>query len=274
MYKIITEDHFNPEELLGTVDMSAEYNIIDLKNRIEASVVIWQRKMVHKEGKLSWGHGVKFEKREKFEARAENVLLLIKHRFPGIAQSALDISKIQYNRVYHENHLLFMLSFRICYSTYVYSLQKFSAIFPPQDIGLAILESYSRTLESLAFTVMSRIEDVLHADSLAQASNTRTQESMRMASLSRYDTDKVVIDAKAEVERLGRMEPVSATLFDFVSPRDQDVVAMKMDSKEKGCRGDAHSRKLTKVSPIATKRYSYLEKLENLSGTRSPISRH
>ncbi|BAF18219.1 rop guanine nucleotide exchange factor 9 [Oryza sativa Japonica Group] len=240
MYKIITEDHFNPEELLGTVDMSAEYNIIDLKNRIEASVVIWQRKMVHKEGKLSWGHGVKFEKREKFEARAENVLLLIKHRFPGIAQSALDISKIQYNR----------------------------------DIGLAILESYSRTLESLAFTVMSRIEDVLHADSLAQASNTRTQESMRMASLSRYDTDKVVIDAKAEVERLGRMEPVSATLFDFVSPRDQDVVATKMDSKEKGCRGDAHSRKLTKVSPIATKRYSYLEKLENLSGTRSPISRH
>uniref|UniRef100_A0A0D9WJN2 PRONE domain-containing protein n=1 Tax=Leersia perrieri TaxID=77586 RepID=A0A0D9WJN2_9ORYZ len=238
MYKIITDDYFNPEELLGTVDLSAEHNIVDLKNRIEASVVIWQRKMVQKEGKLSWGHGVKFEKRERFEARAENVLLLIKHRFPGIAQSALDISKIQYNR----------------------------------DIGLAILESYSRTLESLAFTVMSRIEDVLHADSLVQ--DHTTQDSMRMPSLSSDDTDKVVLDAKAEVERLRRMEPFSATLFDFVGPRDQDVEATKMDSRDIGRREDTPGRKLTKVSPIATKRFSYLEKLENLGGTRSPISRH
>uniref|UniRef100_J3M9N9 PRONE domain-containing protein n=1 Tax=Oryza brachyantha TaxID=4533 RepID=J3M9N9_ORYBR len=99
MYKIITDDYFDPEELLGSVDLSEEHNTVDLKNRIEASVVIWQRKMVQKEGKLTWGHGVKFEKRERFEARAENVLLLIKHRFPGIAQSVLDISKIQYNRV-------------------------------------------------------------------------------------------------------------------------------------------------------------------------------
>ncbi|KAF0928296.1 hypothetical protein E2562_039407 [Oryza meyeriana var. granulata] len=237
-YKIITDDYFDPEELLGSVDLSAEHNIVDLKNRIEGSVVIWQRKMAHKEGKLAWGHGVKFEKRERFEARAENVLLLIKHRFPGIAQSALDISKIQYNR----------------------------------DIGLAILESYSRTLESLAFTIMSRIEDVLHADSLTQ--DTTTQESMRIVSLSADDTDKIVLDAKAEVERLRRMEPVSATLFDFVGPRDKDVEATRMDSQDTGCREDAHGRKLTKVSPIATKRFSYLEKLENLGGTRSPISRH
>lgn len=37
-----------------------------------------------------------------------------------------------------------------------------------QDIGLAIMESYSRVLESLAHTVMSRIEDVLEADRLTQ----------------------------------------------------------------------------------------------------------
>jgi hypothetical protein len=99
MYKIITDDYFNPEELLSAVDLSEEHNIVDLKNRIEASVVIWQKKMTHKDSKLSWGHGISHEKRVTFEGRAENVLLLIKHRFPGIAQSALDISKIQYNRV-------------------------------------------------------------------------------------------------------------------------------------------------------------------------------
>ncbi|GJN15202.1 hypothetical protein PR202_gb02096 [Eleusine coracana subsp. coracana] len=147
MYKIITDDYFDPEELLGAVDLSEEHNIVDLKNRIEASVVIWQKKMTHKDSKLSWGHGVSHEKRITFEGRAENVLLLIKHRFPGIAQSSLDISKIQDNR----------------------------------DVGLAILESYSRTLESLAFTVMSRIEDVLNADLATQ--DHKDVESMKMSSL-------------------------------------------------------------------------------------------
>ncbi|KAL5202488.1 hypothetical protein ABZP36_013440 [Zizania latifolia] len=276
MYKIITNDHFDPEELLGSLDLSAEHNTVDLKNRIEASVVIWQRKMTQKEGKLSWGHGVKFEKRERFEARAENVLLLLKHRFPGIAQSALDISKIQYNRVSGSicfSYCLFLDFLRyFCLLTHTPCIQFSTVFFFSQDVGLAILESYSRSLESLAFTVMSRIEDVLHADSLVQ--DATTQESMRIPSLSANDMDRVVLDAKAEVERLRRMEPISATLFDFVGPRDQVVEATKLDSHNTGCMEDAQARKLTKVSPIATRRFSYLEKLENLGGTRSPISRH
>ncbi|KAM0921925.1 hypothetical protein ACQ4PT_006525 [Festuca glaucescens] len=233
MYKLITDEYFDPEELIATVDLSNEYNIVDLKNRIEASVVIWQKKMTQKDtGKLSWGHGVSHEKRGRFEGRAENVLLLLKHRFPGISQSALDISKIQYNR----------------------------------DVGSAILESYSRTLESLAYTVMSRIEDVLHADSLAQ--DPKNADAMRMPSLQSDDTDTVVQDAKDEVERLGRMEPLNATLFDYVGPRDGDIESMIAESE------DPDGAKLTKVSPIATKRFSYLDKLEHLGGTRSPISRH
>ncbi|XP_048549188.1 rop guanine nucleotide exchange factor 9-like [Triticum urartu] len=229
MYKLITDDYFNPEELIATVDLSNEYNIVDLKNRIEASVVIWQKKM-QRDGK--WGHGVSHEKRGRFEGRAENVLLLLKHRFPGISQSALDISKIQYNR----------------------------------DVGSAILESYSRTLESLAYTVMSRIEDVLHADSLTQ--DPKQGDSLRMPSLTSDDTDTVVQDAKDEMGRLGRMEPVNSTLFDLVGPRDGTIETMILESQ------DPQGKKLSKVSKIGTKRYSYLDKLENLGGARSPISRH
>lgn len=72
--------------------------MLDLKNRIEASVVIWKRKMHNKDGK-SWSSAVSLEKREQFEERAETILHLLKHRFPGTPQSALDISKIQFNRV-------------------------------------------------------------------------------------------------------------------------------------------------------------------------------
>lgn len=81
------------------MDLSTEHKVLDLKNRIEASIVIWKRKMHHKDGKGSWGSGVSLEKRELFEDRAETILLLLKQRFPGIPQSSLDISKIQFNRV-------------------------------------------------------------------------------------------------------------------------------------------------------------------------------
>ncbi|XP_074587181.1 rop guanine nucleotide exchange factor 12-like [Curcuma longa] len=134
LYKNITDDDFDAEAFLSSIDLSTEHKILELKDRIEASVVIWKRKMNNKDSKSSWSSGISMEKREQFEDRAETILLIIKHRFPGIPQSTLDISKIQDNK----------------------------------DVGFSILESYSRVLESLAFTVMSRIEDVLRADALAR----------------------------------------------------------------------------------------------------------
>lgn len=92
-------EFFDPAQFLSTLDLSSEHKVLDLKNRIEASILIWKRKMVNKDGKSTWGSGVSMEKRELFEERAETILLLLKHRFPGLPQSTLDISKIQFNRV-------------------------------------------------------------------------------------------------------------------------------------------------------------------------------
>lgn len=92
-------DYFDPLEFLSGMDLSTEHKVLDLKDRIEASIVIWKRKMNHKDGKSSWSSVVSFEKRELFEERVETILLLIKQNFTGIPQSALDISKIQYNKV-------------------------------------------------------------------------------------------------------------------------------------------------------------------------------
>merc|ERR1712070_1132560 len=94
IYRSITVDLFDPEQFLDTMDLSTEHKVLDLKNRIEASIIIWKRKMHQKDGKSSWGSIVSLEKREQFEERAETILLLLKQRFPGIPQSSLDISKI------------------------------------------------------------------------------------------------------------------------------------------------------------------------------------
>ncbi|KAG6390728.1 hypothetical protein SASPL_148473 [Salvia splendens] len=82
MYKSITDEFFDPDVFLQSVDLSSEHKILDLKNKIEASVVIWERKMNAKDSKPAWGSAVSMEKREIFEDRAETILLILKHRFP------------------------------------------------------------------------------------------------------------------------------------------------------------------------------------------------
>ncbi|KAF5805311.1 putative PRONE domain, Rop guanine nucleotide exchange factor [Helianthus annuus] len=134
IYKSITDEFFDPGQFLSTMDLSSEQNVMDVKNKVEASIVIWKRKMNYKELKSSWSSSISSEKREVFEERAETILLLIKQKFPALAQSALDVSKIEHNK----------------------------------DIGQSILESFSRVLESLTNTVLKLIEDVLKADEVAQ----------------------------------------------------------------------------------------------------------
>ncbi|CAI0423142.1 unnamed protein product [Linum tenue] len=220
IYKSITVEFFDPDQFLSTMDLSSEHKILDLKNRIEASIVIWKRKMIQKDGKSGWGSAVSIEKREQFEDRAETILLIIKQRFPGIPQSSLEISKIQDNR----------------------------------DVGYAILESYSRILESLAHTVLSRIEDVLYADQVARS------PTKGAGTPPSEDRDRTSVDA-----------PLAMTLSDFMgwegdqNDNDDDLI----EATEEISKQD--SKLSEKLASVETRKTSYLD---NLVGSRSPTSRH
>ncbi|GFS44431.1 RHO guanyl-nucleotide exchange factor 8 [Actinidia rufa] len=237
IYKSITGgDYFDPNHFLSTMDLSSEHKILDLKNRIEASIVIWKRKMNAKDGKSSWSSAVSLEKRELFEDRAETALLIIKQRFPGLPQSALDISPTGYN-----------------------------------DVGHAVLESYSRILESLAYTVISRIEDVLHADSLAQNPSLGQQKRNPLIDSS-LTADKFP-NVREELEKLNLSEtPASMTLSDFMGwTLDQGDAEMKKDSADEWFK-DNDAKILSKPPNVVTnKKFSYIE---TLGGLRSPTARH
>ncbi|KAI3463329.1 hypothetical protein Pfo_019992 [Paulownia fortunei] len=234
MYKSITDEYFDPDYFLSSVDLSSEHKILDLKNRIEASVVIWKRKMNAKDSKSSWGSAVSLEKREIFEDRAETILLILKHRFPGLPQSDLDISKIQCN----------------------------------QDVGQAILESYSRIIESLAFTVLSRIEDVMHADSLARNPSSAEQKRFPFKEPSPIMGSEKLPNAK---EDNSAETPTSMTLLDFMGWNlDNGETETKKDLQD-----EVDTKHLSKPPNIVTnKKISYIERLENLGGSRSPTARH
>lgn len=147
IYRYITADQFSPECLLDCLDLSSEHHTLEVANRIEAAVHVWklkdQKKLTNhmKNKRSSWGGKVKGlvadgEKNHFLAERAETLLHCLRLRFPGLPQTALDMNKIQYNK----------------------------------DVGQSILESYSRVMESLAFNIVARIDDVLYVDDATKRS--------------------------------------------------------------------------------------------------------
>uniref|UniRef100_A0A804JGX6 PRONE domain-containing protein n=1 Tax=Musa acuminata subsp. malaccensis TaxID=214687 RepID=A0A804JGX6_MUSAM len=152
MHRYVTSDQFSPDCLLDCLDLSSEHQALEIANRVEASTYIWRRRRVarpvsNRNGiattKSSWRTAVKdmvvdaAGKRELFADRAETILLCLKQRFPGLTQTALDVCKIQFNK----------------------------------DLGKSILESYSRVLESLAFNIVARIDELLYVDDFSKNSD-------------------------------------------------------------------------------------------------------
>ncbi|XP_047066457.1 rop guanine nucleotide exchange factor 3-like [Lolium rigidum] len=127
---------FSPEYLLDCLELSSEHEALETADRVEAAMHVWRRKANHGHSKSPWSAVkdlMESDKNVMLASRAEDVLLCLKQRFPGLSQTTLDASKIQYNK----------------------------------DVGQAILESYSRVLESLAYTIVTCIDDVLFADESA-----------------------------------------------------------------------------------------------------------
>ncbi|KAI5073366.1 hypothetical protein GOP47_0011379 [Adiantum capillus-veneris] len=153
LYAMICSERFSPDALIASLNSTHEHNILELVNRVEAALYIWRRKLyirhtqAHvKDGRTgskgSWGltkdgGATDLEKRELLSDRAESLLMLLRQKFPGLPQTILDMNKIQYNK----------------------------------DVGQSILESYSRILESLAFNVLSKINDVLHVDDVVRCNH-------------------------------------------------------------------------------------------------------
>ncbi|XP_062194770.1 rop guanine nucleotide exchange factor 1-like [Phragmites australis] len=146
IYRYITAEQFSPECLLDCLDLSSEHHTLEVANRIEAAIHVWRLKGQKKstpqaKSKKSWGGKVKGlvndkEKSHTLSERADGLLQSLRLRYPGLPQTSLDMNKIQYNK----------------------------------DVGQSILESYSRVLESLAFNIIARIDDVLYVDDATKKS--------------------------------------------------------------------------------------------------------
>ncbi|KAJ3688998.1 hypothetical protein LUZ61_018162 [Rhynchospora tenuis] len=129
-----TPDQFSAESVLSSLKISSEHEALEIADKVEAALYIWKRKVNLSHNRNPWDMRSDLvsdgDKNVVLLSRARSLLLSLKEKYPSLSQTTLDTSKLQYNK----------------------------------DVGKAILESYSRVLESLAYNIVSWIDDVLRAN--------------------------------------------------------------------------------------------------------------
>ncbi|KAL2544404.1 Rop guanine nucleotide exchange factor 14 [Forsythia ovata] len=138
-YKILTAESISAEEMVSCLNLKSEHEALEVINRLETAMLAWKERITEQASgkspvRTSWSF-VKdpiseLDKVESLVNRAEVLLQLLKTKYPNLPQSFLDVTKVQYGK----------------------------------DVGLSILEAYSRTLANLSFSILSRIGDILQED--------------------------------------------------------------------------------------------------------------
>jgi len=98
-----TGDQFSPEHLLNFLNLSSEHEALEIADRVEAAMYVWRRKASTTHVVSKWENVTELnadgDKNLVLASRARSLLLCLKQRFPGLSQTTLDTSKIQYNKV-------------------------------------------------------------------------------------------------------------------------------------------------------------------------------
>ncbi|KAF7829118.1 rop guanine nucleotide exchange factor 14-like [Senna tora] len=142
LYKVLASESSSGEEMLKSLQLKSEHSALETINKLEAAIFSWKERIAEQASgksplRTSWSFTKdpmsEMDKMELLSDRAETLVQLLKNRYPNLPQTFLDATKIQYGK----------------------------------DIGHSILEAYSRVLGNLAFSILSRIGDILQEDALS-----------------------------------------------------------------------------------------------------------
>ncbi|KAG5592292.1 hypothetical protein H5410_042806 [Solanum commersonii] len=142
LYRILNAESTSVEDMLNFLNVRSEHNALEAVNRLEAAILAWKEKVAdHVCGKsparTSWSFKKdpisELDKIEVLSSRAEALLQQLMNKYPNLPQTFLNVTKIQYGK----------------------------------DIGCSILEAYSRVLLNLAFSILTRIGEILQEDILS-----------------------------------------------------------------------------------------------------------
>jgi len=147
LYQAITTEYIPIEEIFVSLSLKTEHSVLETINRLEGAVFAWNQRILEEKSKRSPGrHSWNFVKDSSSELdkmsacseRADTLVQLLKSRFPNLPPTFIDVLKVQYN----------------------------------VDVGHAIGEAYSRVLVGVAFSILSRVAEILLEDDLVKKPNT------------------------------------------------------------------------------------------------------
>ncbi|KAH9607509.1 hypothetical protein KSS87_017439 [Heliosperma pusillum] len=140
LYKIIASGSSSALDMVDALKIRSEHEVLDTINKLEAAKLVWKERIREQVGssKTPMRYSWSFVKETSSEAdkirslllRVDALLYQLKMRYPCLPHTFLDVTKIQFGK----------------------------------DVGHSILEAYSRVLGNLAFSILSRIGDILQED--------------------------------------------------------------------------------------------------------------
>ncbi|XP_074283134.1 rop guanine nucleotide exchange factor 14-like [Silene latifolia] len=143
LYKVIASGTSTALDMVDSLKLRSQHDVLDTINKLEAASLVWNERIKEHASsnrtpiRSSWS----FVKETTSEAdkiqslllRIDALLYQLKMRYPCLPHTFLNVAKVQFG----------------------------------QDVGHAILEAYSRVLGNLAYSILSRIGDILQEDYLS-----------------------------------------------------------------------------------------------------------
>ncbi|KAH9617595.1 hypothetical protein KSS87_005852 [Heliosperma pusillum] len=143
LYKVIASETSSALDMVDSLKLRSEHDVLDTINKLEAASLVWNEiiKEHVSSNKTTIRSSWSFVKETTSEAdkiqslllRIDALLYQLKMRYPCLPHTFLNVTKVQFG----------------------------------QDVGHAILEAYSRVLGNLAYSILSRIGDILQEDYLS-----------------------------------------------------------------------------------------------------------
>ncbi|XP_074270543.1 rop guanine nucleotide exchange factor 14-like [Silene latifolia] len=229
LYKIIASGSSSTLDMVDALKIRSEHDVLDIINKLEAAKLVWKERNREQVGsnktplRSSWSFvkepSSEVDKTQSLLLRVDALLYQLKMRYPCLPHTFLDVTKIQFGK----------------------------------DVGHAILEAYSRVVGNLAYSILSRIGDILQEDHLSNPNSPIPTSSFHSGlSLNRM-LDSPITNSHIRHSLVDQMNKVDGYLSDSNPSRFSDSdISLSTETKSSSVTATPCSSRIWRIGKDVT----------------------
>ncbi|CAO2820065.1 unnamed protein product [Amaranthus hypochondriacus] len=198
LYKFVASGSNSTSEIIDCLKLRSEHEALDTINKLEAAALAWkernreQIKGIKTPVKPTWSFmkepNTEMNKIDSMLFRIDALLGQLKMKYPCLPHSFINVTKIQYGK----------------------------------DIGHSIIEAYSRVLGNLAYSILSRIGDILQEDHMSNPNSPVPSSYFSPGSSFNGIPDSPIVNSHIRHSLVERMNKVDGYFSDSNPSRCSD----------------------------------------------------